>query len=61
MAGSQGGPHGATPQAREEILTIFPELADRDYAPVAARPLASGRRGRKLAVRHAQNHTALVS
>lgn len=49
------------PQAREEILTIFPELADRDYAPVAARPLASGRMGRKLAVRHAQNHTTLVS
>lgn len=49
------------PQAREEILTIFPELADRDYAPVAARPLASGRMGRKLAVRHAQNHKALVS
>lgn len=49
------------PAARDEIFAIFPELQDHDYTPVAARPLASGRMGRKLAVRHAQNHKALVT
>ena len=48
--------------AREEIFAIFPELRgrrDRD-APEGARHLASGRMGRKLAVRHAQHAKALV-
>ncbi|MFB2531728.1 Hint domain-containing protein [Paracoccus sp. p3-h83] len=46
--------------ARDEILAIFPELADRDYQAIPARTLASGRMGRKLAVRHIQNGKALV-
>lgn len=49
------------PAARDEIFAIFPELQDHDYTPAPARPLASGRMGRKLAVRHAQNHKALVT
>lgn len=49
------------PAARAEILAIFPELGDRDYAPEPARPLASGRMGRRLAVRHAQNDKQLIS
>ena len=49
------------PAALEEIFAIFPDLRDMDYAPVAARPLATGRMGRKLAVRHAQNGRALVA
>lgn len=48
------------PAAAEEIFTIFPELREHDYVPVAARPLATGRMGRKLAVRHAQNNKQLV-
>ena len=48
-----------SPQAREEILALFPELAD-DALPEPARVLASGRLGRKLAVRHAQNDKPLV-
>ncbi|MDO5620623.1 MAG: Hint domain-containing protein [Paracoccus sp. (in: a-proteobacteria)] len=48
------------PAAREEIFAIFPELKDRDYTPVPARLLPSGRMGRKLAVRHAQNGKPLV-
>ncbi len=48
------------PAAAEEIFAIFPELRDRDYTPVAARPLVSGRMGRKLAVRHAQNGKMLI-
>ncbi|AGT09301.1 Hint domain-containing protein [Paracoccus aminophilus] len=47
--------------AREEILAIFPELQDRAFTPEPARVLASGRMGRKLAVRHAQHERALVS
>ena len=47
--------------ALDEILAIFPELADDAEGQVAARELASGRLGRKLAVRHAQNDKPLVS
>jgi len=46
--------------ARAEILAIFPELADEDYKAVPVRPLASGRMGRRLAVRHGYNRKALV-
>ena len=47
--------------AREEILALFPELRTRAEAPAGARVLASGRMGRKLAVRHAENGKSLVS
>ncbi|WP_374291961.1 Hint domain-containing protein [Paenirhodobacter enshiensis] len=47
--------------ARAEILTLFPELATRDYATSAARVLVSGRQARKLAVRHIQNRKPLVA
>ncbi|WP_041527302.1 Hint domain-containing protein [Paracoccus aminophilus] len=47
--------------ARKEILEIFPELSDRLAQPDFARPVATGRLGRKLAARHAQNGRALVS
>jgi hypothetical protein len=48
--------------AREEIFAIFPELRDRaeDELPEGARLLASGRSGRKLAVRHAQHNKPLL-
>ena len=47
--------------AKEEIFALFPELRDSDAAPQAARILASGRQGRKLAMRHLQNSRALVN
>lgn len=47
-------------QAVQEIFLLFPELRQRDYSFEPARPLLSGRQGRKLAVRHAQNSQALV-
>ena len=48
--------------ARDEILAIFPQLAEGGAdLPPPARDLASGRMGRKLAVRHAQNAKPLVS
>ncbi|MBV0892885.1 Hint domain-containing protein [Paracoccus sp. Z118] len=46
---------------RDEIFEIFPELSDDAAARAPARTLASGRMGRKLAMRHAQNARPLVS
>lgn len=48
--------------AQQEIFALFPELRDRpdDHLPEGARILASGRMGRKLAVRHAQHRKALL-
>lgn len=47
-------------EAVAEILTLFPELADPEVLPEAARAIAEGRKGRKLAQRHMQNGKALV-
>lgn len=49
------------PAAREEIFALFPQLRQSGHIPVAARPLATGRMGRKLALRHHQNSKMLVS
>ncbi|WP_233253108.1 Hint domain-containing protein [Paracoccus binzhouensis] len=48
------------PAAREEIFTLFPELREKEFVPAPARPLPSGRKARKLAVRHVQHHRAMV-
>lgn len=48
-------------EAREEILTLFPELADLDYAPTAARQIPSGKHQKKLLERHAQHEKELVA
>lgn len=42
-------------EARNEILTLFPELADLETLLEPARPLIPGRRGRKLAERLCRN------
>lgn len=47
--------------ARAEIFEIFPQLAEVDYKAQSARTLASGRMGRRLAHRHAQNNKMLVN
>ena len=44
--------------ARDEILTLFPQLRETPCA--AARPLIPGARARKLAQRHAQNGKDLI-
>ena len=48
--------------ARDEIITLFPELVDIDYdrLPVPVRPILFGRQGRKLANRAATNEKQLV-
>ncbi|WP_240910486.1 Hint domain-containing protein [Pontivivens nitratireducens] len=47
-------------QALREIYTLFSELRDRDYSPVPARMLLSGRQGRQLAGRHTKNNRAML-
>ena len=47
--------------ALEEIFTLFPELKNADMVPSAARELSSGRKARKLAMRHLQHNKPLVS
>lgn len=41
-----------SPMARDEILTLFPQLLDVDYKALQCREFVRGRRGRKLAERH---------
>lgn len=47
--------------ARQEIFSLFPQLEGADIIPAAARELPSGRKARKLAVRHLQHGKPLVS
>ncbi|SMO99064.1 Hint domain-containing protein [Paracoccus laeviglucosivorans] len=47
--------------ARREILELFPQLADRDYEAAPARLIPSGRKARKLAMRHVHNGRELVT
>jgi hypothetical protein len=51
------------PAARDEILSIFPDLADIDHTrvPPPVRPLLTGRMGRQLAARHLRNNKRLVA
>lgn len=45
--------------ARDEIFALFPELATGG-PPEGARPLAPGRKARRLAMRHARNRMPLI-
>lgn len=46
-------------EAREEILTLFPELQEIDYVAHPSRIVLSGRVSRQLAYRHVKNHKPL--
>ena len=48
------------PAARQEILALFPILADRDHQPEPARCIPSGRLARKLTLRHIAKDRDLV-
>lgn len=48
------------PKAMREIQALFPDLADATAAVPQARNFASGKMGRKLAMRQARNHQPLV-
>ena len=49
-----------SPEARTEILTLFPELSSIDYAATACRTIVKGRKGRQLAVRHKNKNKPLL-
>ena len=49
-----------SPEAKAEILSLFPELTEVDYEALSCRKLANGRMGRKLAIRHKNNNKPLV-
>ena len=49
-----------SPEAREEILTIFPELRDLDYQPKPARFIPSGKLQKHLIQRHLKNNKPLL-
>lgn len=48
-------------EAREEILSLFPELADHQYAPEPAKYIPSGKHQRQLVARHTKNRKPLLS
>lgn len=50
-----------SPAAMSEIRAIFPELLEDEFEPTSARLLASGRKGRRLAVRHLQNRKPIYT
>ncbi len=49
-----------SPEAREEILTIFPDVAEMDYVPEPARLIPSGKRQKRLIARHVKNNKPLL-
>ncbi|MCK0126229.1 Hint domain-containing protein [Gelidibacter sp. F2691] len=46
--------------AREEVLTLFPELADRNYSPNLAKFTPDAKRQKKLVERHLKNKKPLL-
>jgi len=49
-----------SPEARTEVLALFPEIQNQDYAPTLARPVPdTGHLMRRLIERHASNGQAL--
>lgn len=49
-----------SPEAREEILTIFPEVAELGFTPCPARPIPSGKHQKRLVARHRKNGKPLL-
>ena len=49
-----------SPEAREEILTIFPEVNELDYSPEPARYIPPRKLQKQLVARHAKNNKPLL-
>ena len=47
-------------EAREEILTIFPEISEQGYSPKPARFIPPGKLQKKLVARHSVNNKSLL-
>jgi len=52
---------GVSAEAREEILTLFPEVAELDYEPKPARYIPEGRLQKQLIARHLKNEKPLLA
>lgn len=50
----------ASPEAREEIFAIFPNLHNLDYTPEPVRPFPSNPQQKKLIARHIKNQKPLL-
>lgn len=50
-----------SPEAREEIRTLFPAMFEQGYEPEFARPVPEGRKQRALIQRHLKNGQPLLS
>ncbi len=48
------------PEAREEILTLFPEVAELDYSPEPARYIPPGKLQKQFVARHAKNNKPML-
>lgn len=49
-----------SPEARKEIVALFPEIEDEEWRPKAALLIPPGRMQKKLVVRHARNSKPLL-
>ncbi|PXW72578.1 Hint domain-containing protein [Loktanella sp. PT4BL] len=49
-----------SPEAKQEILTLFPEIADIDYRPEPARFIPSGRQQKQAIARHLKNQKPVL-
>ncbi|MCQ0092170.1 hypothetical protein FGD77_10865 [Roseovarius sp. M141] len=49
-----------SPEARTEILSLFPELECMDYVPKSALPILSLKQQKKLVSRHIANERPLL-
>lgn len=49
-----------SPEARAELLTLFPELQSESYTPTPAFPIPAGRIQKKLVERHAKNRKPVL-
>lgn len=50
-----------SPDAREEILSIFPETAELEYEPKSARLIPARKLQKRLVARHAKNNKPVLS
>lgn len=48
------------PDARDEILMLFPELVERDYSPEPALPIPIAKKQKKIVARHLANRKSLL-
>jgi hypothetical protein len=48
-------------EARNEVVALFPEILDRDFLQVEARPfLERGNTIKRMVMRHAKNHQSFA-